>query len=55
MVVKSEACCPKCFTQDQLFSKLSYDAAADRFWCERSESHYYAEDASGFLRTVERR
>ena len=54
MVLKSEASCPKCFTQEQMYSKLSFDWQNSKFWCPRNSMHLFQEGESGFLESVER-
>jgi len=54
MVVKSEASCPKCFTQEQFYSKLFFDSQNEKFWCPRNSMHFFQEASSGFLESVDR-
>ncbi len=50
MVLKSEAMCPKCFTQEQYTIKLNYDEQLKKFYCTRNPNHVFHEDENGFLK-----
>ena len=49
MVVKEEACCPKCFTYDSFIVPLAFDNNNATFHCPREGQHIFVEDEEGFL------
>ena len=51
MVLKCEACCPKCFTRDQYVYKLNYDDASKQFVCSKNSTHVFVEGDDGYLKS----
>ncbi|MFH1751132.1 MAG: hypothetical protein ABH863_05625 [Candidatus Micrarchaeota archaeon] len=49
MVVKEEACCPKCFTYKSFIIPLVFDEANATFTCPHDSAHVFVEDEEGFL------
>ncbi|MFH0971137.1 MAG: hypothetical protein V1835_01070 [Candidatus Micrarchaeota archaeon] len=51
MVVKEEACCPKCFTYKSFIVPLVFDESTAIFSCPHDNSHQFVEDEEGFLQS----
>ncbi|MFH0973907.1 MAG: hypothetical protein V1817_03940 [Candidatus Micrarchaeota archaeon] len=51
MVLKCEACCPKCFTRNQYVYKLDYDDVNKHFVCTHDSAHVFVEGEDGYLRS----
>lgn len=49
MVVKEEACCPKCFTYKSFIVPLVFDDGNATFNCPHDPAHIFVEDEEGFL------
>ncbi len=53
MVVKEEACCPKCFTYNSFVVPLKYREEDGSFICSQNPQHVFIEDEEGFLMSKE--
>ncbi|MFH1257901.1 MAG: hypothetical protein ABIG96_00650 [Candidatus Micrarchaeota archaeon] len=51
MVVKEEACCPKCFTFKSFIVPLIFDNSAATFSCPHDSLHIFVENEEGFLQS----
>ncbi|MBI5224283.1 hypothetical protein HY989_00255 [Candidatus Micrarchaeota archaeon] len=49
MVLKEEACCPKCFTFQSFIVPLNFSITDTSFRCPRNTTHVFEEDEEGFL------
>jgi len=51
MVLKSEACCPKCFVRHQFVYRLRFNEASNEFVCSNDASHVFVEGEDGYLKS----